>query len=255
MIISKQNKFVFVKGRKVASTSMEILLSRYCNDMDIITPITPIDELKRISLGGNCCRNYLKKRMFNSQLRKEKNYLYSILMANDGELSDIKIPSCYYNNHMSLSEIESKYGVFDESWVVLAIDRNPYDKIISMINMNLKFDSYKNTGKAMISGIADIRNYTASKFDMNDFIKVKNIDLYKDKNGNLKPEILKYEELNDELNKYLNRLGLKSAELPVTKQGIGTKKIDPIDVFSREQLDKINDFFSEEFNVYGYDKL
>jgi hypothetical protein len=255
MIISKKNKFVFVKGNKVASTSMEILLSKYCNNKDIITPITPIDELKRIASGGNCCRNYLKKRIFNYQLKEEKNYLYSMLTANEGELSEIKLPSCYYYNHMSLSEIESKYGVFDESWLVLAIDRNPYDKIISRINMNLKFNSYKNTGEAMISGIEDIRNYTASKFDISDYISVRNIDLYKDKNENLKAKVLKYEDLNDELNRVFNRLGLKSSPLPMTKQGVGTKKIDPAGVFSREQLDQINNYFSEEFNVYGYEKL
>ena len=60
MIISKRNKFVFVKGRKVASTSAEILLSKYCGVDDIITPITPFDELNRIKSGYRCCRIIIK---------------------------------------------------------------------------------------------------------------------------------------------------------------------------------------------------
>lgn len=44
MILSKEHKFVFIKGRKVAGTSVEVFLSEICGKNDIITPITPIDE-------------------------------------------------------------------------------------------------------------------------------------------------------------------------------------------------------------------
>ena len=48
MIFSKQNDFLFIKGRKVAGTSAEMALSTICGPEDIITPITPIDELERL---------------------------------------------------------------------------------------------------------------------------------------------------------------------------------------------------------------
>ena len=38
MILSKKNKFLFIKGRKVASTSVEVFLSSFCGTEDIITP-------------------------------------------------------------------------------------------------------------------------------------------------------------------------------------------------------------------------
>jgi len=52
MIYSKQNDFLFIKGGKVAGTSVEMALSTVCGPEDIITPITPADELERLRLGG-----------------------------------------------------------------------------------------------------------------------------------------------------------------------------------------------------------
>jgi len=40
MIISHKYKFIFIKTRKTAGTSIEIYLSQYCDDNDIVTPIT-----------------------------------------------------------------------------------------------------------------------------------------------------------------------------------------------------------------------
>ena len=51
MIISHKHKFIFVKTRKTAGTSLEIGLSEHCGAQDVITPISPKDELLRASLG------------------------------------------------------------------------------------------------------------------------------------------------------------------------------------------------------------
>ena len=58
MILSKKNSFIFVKGKKVAGTSVEVFLSSICGTEDIITPITPIDERYRINRGYQCAQNY-----------------------------------------------------------------------------------------------------------------------------------------------------------------------------------------------------
>ena len=44
MIVSHKHKFIFVKTVKTAGTSVEIALSRFCGENDIITPIHPPDE-------------------------------------------------------------------------------------------------------------------------------------------------------------------------------------------------------------------
>jgi hypothetical protein len=41
MIVSHRHKFVFIKTRKTAGTSIEVFLSQFCGPEDIITPIEP----------------------------------------------------------------------------------------------------------------------------------------------------------------------------------------------------------------------
>ena len=58
MIINHKYKFIFIKTRKTASTSIEIALSQYCDINDIITTISDEDEHIRYSLGFTGPQNY-----------------------------------------------------------------------------------------------------------------------------------------------------------------------------------------------------
>ena len=60
MILSSTHSFIFIKGLKVGGTSIEIALSTICGADDIVTPITAIDELTRLSTSGGAT-NHLKR--------------------------------------------------------------------------------------------------------------------------------------------------------------------------------------------------
>lgn len=59
MILSHDWRFLFLKTRKTAGTSVEIALSRICGPLDVITPISPADQAQRNKDSGTLPRNYL----------------------------------------------------------------------------------------------------------------------------------------------------------------------------------------------------
>jgi hypothetical protein len=58
MIISHEHKFIFIKTKKTAGTSIELALSQLCGPDDIIPPTTESDETLRVP--GSEPRNWRK---------------------------------------------------------------------------------------------------------------------------------------------------------------------------------------------------
>ena len=52
MILSHERKFIFLRTKKTAGTSIELALSDLCGPDDIITPLTGEDEARRAGRRG-----------------------------------------------------------------------------------------------------------------------------------------------------------------------------------------------------------
>ena len=65
MIVSHECKFIFVKVKKTASTSIEIALSQFCGDRDILTRIHNDDEKIRADLGYTGQQNWKASSLYH----------------------------------------------------------------------------------------------------------------------------------------------------------------------------------------------
>ena len=104
MIISHKLRVIYVKLHKVAGTSFELALSKYCGDDDILTPIGKGGNEYRESLGFLEAQNYM----------------------------DPKKQKPRFTNHISPEEIKElvpRY-IWDD-YLKIATIRCPYDKYIS----------------------------------------------------------------------------------------------------------------------------
>jgi hypothetical protein len=97
LILNHKYKFIFIKSFKTAGTSLEIALSKFCGNKDIITPIVKEDERLRSKLNFTPPQNYEGMR-----------------------------------EHMSATEIKNKIGteLFNDFFKFVVI-RNPYEQVIS----------------------------------------------------------------------------------------------------------------------------
>jgi len=110
MIVSHKHKFIYIKAGKVAGTSTELLLEKYCGPDDIVTPIKP-------KVQGHEARNY-----------QEGNF----------------------KNHRPAKYILKNIGsdIFNEYHKVMNV-RNPWDRVVSMYymkNQHVSFEDYVKSG-------------------------------------------------------------------------------------------------------------
>lgn len=112
MILCRKLETIFVKTRKVGGTSFEIALSKYCDQDDIVTPITPADESVREKLG------------FQGPVNSSSENRSQILI-------DENVKGEFWN-HMTCENIHEnlKDSIFN-SYTKISIHRDPLDFLVS----------------------------------------------------------------------------------------------------------------------------
>jgi hypothetical protein len=243
MILSKKHKFIFIKGVKVGGTSIEIALAPFCGPNDVITPITPIDEFRRLTCGA---RNYLPDRA--AELAYEAALMRTPIVG----LGDLQPPASEYFSHMRLCDVLRLQGPGVLDYEVVCADRHPYAKIISWANHQLSFSAYQ-TGAEMRSDRQALKAFLKEAVADRRILAVRNIDRYRDLNGLLSARIIRYEYLEDDFRAFIASLGIEyQSRLPHAKAGILSNSVDPREFLGDSEISLINELFREEFEAFNY---
>jgi len=216
MIISHKYKFIFVKTKKTAGTSIETYLNRFCNTEDIFTPIGFEKDTKNHS-----AINY--RGFFNpiNELQRIKN-----INQFKKTIIDFITQNKFYN-HMPAYLIKARIpNKIWENYYKFCVERNPWDKTIShyfmlknRIDKDLTFDEY-------------ILN---KKFCFNHPLYMD----YKQKNI-IVDHVIKYEKLMPEIAKIFNQLNIPFSD----SLGVNAK------TNIRKDKRRYQQFFSNEYEKY-----
>lgn len=257
MIISKANRFAFIKGRKVAGTSVEVGLSTLCTGNDILTPMTPIDELLRLKATGLMAQNY------GADVKRLARYRTTLLATeqqqHNVDWSSIRKPRGTYAGHMAFAAMEQAFGGFNKHWTIIAITRCPYEQALSRIKHAANKEAVQQRNMGSLDANSPLFQQAKERFleKASQRSLRTNIDLYKDAKGHLRPTFyLRYERLNHDYEILMHKLGQNKVDpLPHLKQTKTTAKTTPEQLFKPDEIKIINACFAEEFEQFSYTQL
>ena len=213
MIVSHEHRFIFLKTRKTAGTSVEIALSRICGPQDIITPITETDEQLRKAQGGRPPQHYTAP-----PLEMEGR------------------------PHLPASAVRRIVGTdVWESYFKFTIERNPWDAVVSLYYWRIRdnltpvsFEDFVNSD--------DVPRWAD-----------KNARIYRLQGKVVVDELCRFESLNRDLDGIWSSLGLPGApELPRAKGEHRPREARYPTMYTPATAQRVGDIFAEMAAEFGY---
>jgi hypothetical protein len=228
MIISHRHKFIFLKTNKTAGTSIEIALSEFCGDQDIITPISPPDEKIRAELGYAGPQNFLAP-------------IADYRFTDIGRLILTGRRKRLFYNHISAKDIRQIIG--EEVWsgyFKFCVERNPWERVVSLY-YHIHLSEPRPSFSSFIDSDAPL------------ILKRRGLDLYTIDGELAVDRICRFERLDDELRDVAEHLKLPSElKLPRAKSQFRPDKRSPADLMSSRDRDRIGHIFEDEIRRFGY---
>ncbi len=244
MIISHKNKFIFIKPAKVAGSSVEVALSKWCGEKDIITPQGDFDSKSDDDFYNSIGRNYKG-----------------------------------FHGHISAEEVKEKIGEdIWNSYFKFTIARNPWDVVISRYfyekyrTFRREF-SYNNLKrkikmKDIISGriLKKAKNFiklnlerkaNINNFDdfINFFVKSlkNNSEFYFNSQGfPILDFYMRYENLEDDYKKICEIIKIPYEKLPKLKTKQRKIKKNYSEYYNQKTKEMIANKFKREIEYFGY---
>ena len=196
MIISHKYKFIFIKTRKTAGTTIEYNLSKYLGKNDIICPSEQANYLSQ---------NYIQQ----TSLSK---FLATLKLKNFSKKFYFK-----FTDYIHAIDIKKKIDKkIYQNYFKFCVEREPIDKSISFYFMR------KNSPNS---------NYKRKNMSWTEFVNKKRFpvdtNFYTHKNRLIIDKIIRYENLETELPLILHNLGIKDFKIEKSVNN-RFRGIDPI---------------------------
>lgn len=234
MILSHKYRYIFLKTTKTAGTSIEISLSRFCGDNDIITAISPKDEKIREELG--VFPQHDTRPLTLTEILQEYSFKDILrILTNRKEPRREKV----FWNHIPAKSIREKVGAeIWDNYFKFCFVRNPWDRAVSRYYWNIE-----KTGKTEDLDESLKQNPPNSNYN------IYTID------GKLAVDcVCKYENLMPELKEVCKKLNIPFDDwLPRAKGTSRKDKRHYSEILTEEQANHIREQCAEEIDWFGYE--
>jgi hypothetical protein len=240
MIVSYLHNFIFIKTKKTAGSSMEVALATHAGPDDIVTPMGQKEEVERIKLYPSAYpRNFstdkAAEQRYLEALKTEKLRAIKIALRAANQASDVRTQRHDRAEHI----LEATGKEFWRKAYKFTIERHPYEKAVSLawfergrrqkfedaLDSVLRKNRYRNYDHYTLDGVVAV-----------DFI-------------------IRYEHMNEDLQKVEERLGLPIVErLPRSNSRQRKDRSPAREVLTDSQKRIVQDTCREEFELMGYER-
>ncbi len=221
MIISHRYRFIFIKTRKTAGTSIEIGLSKFCDGDDVVTELGEKPEIKE-QYGHTGARNF------------------RVPVSHWTARDVVKFPlrgAPVFHSHSPATFVRDRVPArIWRDYYTIAFERNPFDRIVSQYYWNTR-----ETREPFQTYLEHARRYRLSNWEM-----------YADGDEIIVDHVARFENLNDELEAFARQVGLpRPVELARAKTEY-RPKTHADDMLDAAAKDRIAEVCAREMAAFGY---
>lgn len=247
-IISFEHRFIFVKTKKTASTSLEAFLRRYTTEGDVVTQLTPRDEKWCVERGFRS-GNYAQER------EVEHQYMQLCLAGCFEEALHLaQSVKRFYVGHMPAAKIKlmlERQGYRWEDFYSFTVERHPYSWLLSVLLYdNAAYHAY---GACEID-LNDVNERAQVFIESEGFLQRLNSNLYMEDGRPLVADVMRYENLQEDLTRVLTPLVGEPnlSEFPFLKKN--AQHLSPTDIFDEKTLKLLCRKASPVLKLVGYER-
>jgi len=237
LIASYRHGFIFLKTRKTAGSSIEFALSAHCGPDDIVAPIGPSEDRDRFREIGVLPRN------FATDAAYEARYVAAVRRGNRKIIRDILALSPDHGGlrpHDKAPEVRARLA--PEFWnkaLKFAVERHPYEKAVSLAWFRYREGDFDAHLDHMVRiGVDEYCGFPGYSLDGRCIADV----------------VLRYENLQSDLDAVCLRLGLPVLTLPFRRSHTRKDRRPARDVLTAAQRAFIAQACREEFELFGWER-
>lgn len=227
MIISHRHRFIFLKTKKTAGSSIEYALADLCGDEDVITVASRDEEPTRPGRRG---QNY----WLPWNRRRPVDLVRSVF-------TDTPERYVGFYNHMPARRVRQVVG--EDTWssyFKFAFERNPWDRQVSLYFWRYRDPEARPSFDDFIKDARKVR-------------KARNWSIYAIGDDIAVDEVGRYETLGADLDRFMERLGLPAGlDLPRLKSTGGPGR-DYRTFYTEETREIVGDWYRREIEAFGYE--
>ena len=242
MIASFTHNFIFIRTRKTAGTSAEIVLSAWCSDPDIITPLLPTeDEMLRVDYGG-------LPRNFGGPPDLQEAYIQAVARRDQGEVDRLHIAirrsprHDRFYGHMPARLVRDKLPHLWEPAATFTVERHPYEKVISWAYWRMHARVDQRPIDEIIEDVISDR-------------KLSDKYIYAEGDQLLVDKVIPYNKIWEGIGELAASLGRSLPDpLPRSKSNARTDRRPPRDLLSADQRRRIAEQCAFEFELMAFER-